>query len=67
MAKVAVPGLDQFNAQNLANTAWAFATVNRPDDKLFTALARAAERRVNGFKPQELANTAWAFAMAGAS
>ena len=54
--------LSEFKTQELANTAWAFATVNRPDEKLFTALARAAVQRVSGFKLQELANMAWAFA-----
>ena len=57
--------VSEFNAQNLANTAWAFATVNRPDDKLFIALARAAAQRGSEFNAQELANTAWAFATAG--
>ena len=50
-----------FNQQNLANTAWAFATLGHSDVQLFTALAREAERRVGDFNPQELANTAWAF------
>ena len=50
------------NAQGLANTAWAFATVKRPNEKLFTALARAAKRLVNEFNAQGLANAAWAFA-----
>ena len=30
-------------AQNLANTAWAFATIKKSGEKLFVALARAAE------------------------
>ena len=47
--------------QGLANTAWAFATANRPDEKLFTALAREAERRVSDVYTQALDNTAWAF------
>ena len=50
------------NAQSLANTAWAFATVKRSDERLLTAVARAAERRVSEFNAQSLANTAWAFA-----
>ena len=41
--------LSEFNEQNVANTAWAFATVNYRDEKLFAALARAAERRLNHF------------------
>ena len=32
------------------------------DEKLFSALARGAERRLREFNAQELANTAWAFA-----
>ena len=35
------------------------------DALLFTALARAAERRMEDFEAQELTNTAWAFATAG--
>ena len=41
---------------------WAFATVNRPDEKPFKVLARAVEQRVSEFSMQELANAAWAFA-----
>ena len=48
--------------QELATTAWAFATLKRLDEKLFTSLARAARRRVSEFNSQALANTAWAFA-----
>ena len=51
----------EFNAQDLANTAWAFATVGSSDEKLFVALASTAERRVSEFDVQSLANTAWAF------
>ena len=53
--------LDEFTVQGLANTAWVFATVNRLDEKLLTALAREAERRMSKFNMQELAKTAWAF------
>jgi len=38
--------VDEFNAQELANTACAFAHVGQDDAPLFAALARAAERRV---------------------
>ena len=54
--------MSELIAQELANTAWAFATVKRPEEKLFTALARAAERRVSEFNALSLANTAWAIA-----
>ena len=51
------------NSQNLANMAWSFAMLNRPDEKLFMAVARAAERLMSDFNVQILANMAWAFAM----
>lgn len=51
-----------FNAQNLAIMAWAFAAVKQTDEKLFTASARAAGRQMSDFKQQNLANTVWAFA-----
>ena len=54
--------LDQFNVQELANTAWAFAAAGQQDEQLFKALATMAERRLYQFNAQELANTAWAFA-----
>ena len=56
--------LGDFDVQNLANTAWAFATANQSDAQLFAALARAAERLLDDFNVQNLANTAWAFATA---
>ena len=57
--------MGDFNSQNLANTAWAFATASQKDLSLFAALAIAAQRRLGDFNPQGLANTAWAFATAG--
>ena len=41
--------MSKFNVQGLANTAWAFATVNYRDEKLMAALAIAAERRLSKF------------------
>ena len=41
--------LDQFNAQDLANTAWAFATVSQNDKRLFNAWARMAEWGLDQF------------------
>ena len=52
------------NEQNIANTAWLFATVKHRDERLFAALTRAVERRLSELKPQELANAAWAVAVA---
>ena len=54
--------MGDFNSQELANTAGAFATASHKDEGLFTALAAAAERRMGNFNPQALANTVWAFA-----
>ena len=51
-----------FNAQSLANTAWAFAMTDQTDAPLFAVLSRATERCVCDFDAQNLANTAWAFA-----
>ena len=52
-------------SKQLVNTAWAFVTAGHKEERLFTALAAAAEQRVRDFNSQELANTAWAFATAG--
>ena len=54
-----------FTSQNLANTAWAFATGGRREEQLFTALAVVAERCMRDLTSQELGNTAWAFATVG--
>ena len=52
--------LGEFNAQELANTAWAYAKADQRDEALFAALARAAKPRLGEFNAQALANTAWA-------
>ena len=49
-----------FNAQELANTAWVFAwapMVGQSNTPLFLALGRAAEERLDVFGPQGLAIT----------
>merc|ERR1712216_823143 len=55
-------GVKVFKVQELANTAWAFATAGQSKASLFRALAKAAEPRVGDFGMQNLINTAWAFA-----
>ena len=65
LAKQAKQRLGEFNAQEFANTAWAFVTVGRLDEMLFAALAKQAKQRLGEFNAQELANTAWAFATLG--
>ena len=55
MVRAAERRIGEFNAQDVANTAWAFATVTRPDEKVFMALAGATEHCIGEFTPQELA------------
>ena len=58
-------GLRDFNPQDLANTAWAFATAGHAAPALLDAIATEAVRGgLRDFRPQELTNTAWAFAKA---
>eukprot|EP00747_Dinoflagellata_sp_TGD_P134950 gnl/TRDRNA2_/TRDRNA2_175393_c6_seq1.p1 gnl/TRDRNA2_/TRDRNA2_175393_c6~~gnl/TRDRNA2_/TRDRNA2_175393_c6_seq1.p1 ORF type:complete len:148 (-),score=21.33 gnl/TRDRNA2_/TRDRNA2_175393_c6_seq1:118-561(-) len=66
--------IGDFNAQSLANTAWAFSSAGRwhtlslavgSDAALLTVLATAAQWRVAEFSMQELVSTAWALATAG--
>ena len=40
----------EFNSQDCANMAWAFATAGQADALLFAALACAGERRVGNFR-----------------
>ena len=60
LARTAEQRLNEFYAQGLANTAWAFATVGQQDEQLFKVLAKMAEQRLDQFNAQDLANTAWA-------
>ena len=64
-AEEARPRLREFNPQNLANTAWAFATAGQPAPELFSAIGEEARPHLREFKPQELSNTVWAYATAG--
>eukprot|EP00747_Dinoflagellata_sp_TGD_P054889 gnl/TRDRNA2_/TRDRNA2_149247_c1_seq1.p1 gnl/TRDRNA2_/TRDRNA2_149247_c1~~gnl/TRDRNA2_/TRDRNA2_149247_c1_seq1.p1 ORF type:complete len:101 (-),score=17.68 gnl/TRDRNA2_/TRDRNA2_149247_c1_seq1:98-400(-) len=52
----------EFSTQDLANTAWASATVGKSDGPLLCTLASLAMHRMGELKVQELANTVWAFA-----
>jgi hypothetical protein len=64
VAEAATPRLGEFNPQDLAITAWAYATAGQEAPALFAAVAEAATPRLGEFDQQELANTAWAFAVA---
>ena len=61
LATAAERRLSHFTPQAVANTAWAFATVNYRDEKLFAALARAAERRLSDYNPSLIQMALWAF------
>jgi len=54
--------LSEFNSQDVANTAWSYATVNYQEEKQCAVLAVAAEWQLSNFNPQHVANLAWAFA-----
>ena len=54
--------MSSFKAQELSNTAWAFATLRIKDSALFREFSRAMVGIMSSFNAQDLANTAWAFA-----
>ena len=41
--------MSEFDEQNLANTAWAFAKANQRDEELFITLAHEVQRKVSTF------------------
>jgi hypothetical protein len=52
-----------FNAQNVANTLWAYATMGRePGAGVMRGLEGRAEALADTFKAQDVANTLWAYA-----
>ena len=57
VARVAQRRVGEFKAQDLANTAWAFATADQSDTPLFVLVAREAQRRVGEFNAQDLAHS----------
>ena len=65
LATAAERRMGELSSQELANTAWAFATAGQEDASLFAASATAAQQRMSNFSPQGLCSTAWAFATAG--
>jgi len=63
--RAALTRRSEFGPQELANTAWAFATAGHAAPALFEAIAEESAGCVRAFTPQALTNTAWAFATAG--
>ena len=50
LATVAERRVDDFNAQELANTAWTYAKAEQSDARLLATMARMTERRMADFK-----------------
>jgi hypothetical protein len=65
LANKALDQIQDFNAQGIANTVWAFATLGLSDETLLKALAQEAISQIHSFNPQEIANIVWAFATLG--
>merc|ERR1712032_38345 len=55
-------GSSQWDAQALANTAWACSAIAMKHIPLLQSIAAASLRRITEEKSQERSNTAWAFA-----
>jgi len=51
LARMAEQRLDKFSAQELANTAWAVATVGQQDEQLFKAFRKALSA-ISGVFPE---------------
>lgn len=62
IAEVAADKVGEFNAQNVANIAGAFASMQHAAPELFSKLSRRAAELVRTFQEQELAQFLWAFA-----
>lgn len=65
LSAAAITKLSEFGQQQLANLAWAFATLGYTHPKIMDALATDVIRKISEFKPQGLANTAWAYSRLG--
>ena len=52
--------MPEYKSQNLAKTAWAYATAGHVTPALLEAIATKAAPRVREFNDQNLASTAWA-------
>ncbi|XVE54735.1 hypothetical protein DITRI_Ditri03aG0105600 [Diplodiscus trichospermus] len=62
VAEVALTKVNEFNSQNVANIAGAFATMRHSAPDLFVELAKRASVIIHSFHEQELAQLLWAFA-----
>ena len=62
VAEVALTKVEQFNSQNVANVAGAFASMWHSAPDLFSELSERASNIIHTFQEQELAQVLWAFA-----
>ncbi|XP_034221368.1 RAP domain-containing protein, chloroplastic isoform X2 [Prunus dulcis] len=62
VAEVALTKVGEFNSQNVANIAGAFASMKHSAPDLFSELSKRASDIIHTFQEQELAQVLWAFA-----
>lgn len=62
VAEVALTKVGEFNSQNVANVAGAFASMRHSAPALFSELLKRASDIIHTFQEQELAQLLWAFA-----
>ncbi|KAL8464854.1 hypothetical protein ACS0TY_034370 [Phlomoides rotata] len=65
VAEVALSKVAEFNSQNVANLAGAFASMQHSAPQLFSELSKRASDIIHTFQPQEIAQVLWAFASLG--
>ncbi|GLJ14136.1 hypothetical protein SUGI_0226870 [Cryptomeria japonica] len=63
IAEVAMTKMSEFNTQNVANLAGAFASMQHSAPDLFTELSNRASCMASSFRPQELAQFLWSFSV----
>ena len=69
-AAASSPRLEEFNAQDISNLAWAFATAGCSDPAILEVVSELpgyAVPKLQTFTSQGLANTVWALATLGAA
>ncbi|KAL9272127.1 RAP domain-containing protein [Drosera capensis] len=62
VAKIGLSKVGEFNAQNVANVAGAFASMRHSAPDLFIELSKQGAKIIRTFRAQELAQLLWAFA-----
>ncbi|KAL6524630.1 hypothetical protein OROHE_016301 [Orobanche hederae] len=62
VAEVAVTKVNEFNSQNVANLAGAFASMQHSAPELFKELSKRASGIIHTLQAQEIAQVLWAFA-----